>query len=354
MNQPYSPLTPQPPKKKSSKRTMWTLIGVFGGLFLLFILLISFATCALIISDDDPLSGFSHDYVGVLSINGAITSTPEAASLLSAGGTYSQSYVLEAIKVMKEDDDNKGILLLINSPGGEMYAVDEVYLALMDYKEKTGRPIYTYCEEYCASGGYYLAVASDVIYANPMSTVGSIGVTYGTHIDISGLCEKYGIKLTDIASDDNKSMGSYTAPLSADQMAIYQGMIDEYYDHFLNVVDAGRETLTKEDLTRKEVLDTVTNENGDVEEITLKLADGRVFTAKQAKEHGLIDKIGTLSGAMSEMRGVIESDELAFEYFTYIPDDYGYGAMISMSDSELLTLLLSYSEQAGPMVLYKD
>ena len=124
MNQPYSPLTPQPPKKKSSKRTMWTLIGVFGGLFLLFILLISFATCALIISDDDPLSGFSHDYVGVLSINGAITSTPEAASLLSAGGTYSQSYVLEAIKVMKEDDDNKGILLLINSPGGEMYAVD--------------------------------------------------------------------------------------------------------------------------------------------------------------------------------------------------------------------------------------
>ena len=353
MNNTYIPVTPQPPKKKGGKGWIIALSITCGVLLLLFLAL-SLVTCVALTSTDDPLDGFDYDYIGVLTIDGTITSGIDINALLSGGTVYNQQYVLEAIKVMKNDPENKGILLLINSPGGEMYAIDEVYRALMDYKESTKRPIYAYCEEYCASGGYYLAVTADKIYANPMSTIGSIGVTYGTHVDISGLCEKLGIKLTDIVSDDNKAMGSSSSPITADQMAIYQRMIDEYYGRFLDVVDAGRPELTREDLTRKTVIGYATNENGEREEITLKLADGRVFTANQAVTYKLIDQIGGLGNVMDDMEKLVGDSDIPFEYFQYVPDYNDFSYLYASSDAELVKMLLAYSEQMGPLVLYKN
>ena len=134
--------------------------------------------------------------------------------------------------------------------------------------------------EMAASGGYYISAPCDKIFANRNCWTGSIGVTIGTIYDISGLLEKYGIKTQTITSGKNKAMGSSVEPLTDEQQAIYQSLVDEAYEQFVGIVAEGRDMSTAE-----------------VKEI----ADGRVYTAKQALELGLIDEIGTLSDAANDM-----------------------------------------------------
>ena len=88
---------------------------------------------------------------------------------------------------MAEDDRNKGMILYVNTPGGSVYASDELYLKIKDYQETTGRPVYSSMQSQATSGGYYISAPCDKIIANRNCWTGSIGVTMGTFIDISGL-----------------------------------------------------------------------------------------------------------------------------------------------------------------------
>ena len=141
----------------------------------------------------------------------------------------------------------------------------------MEYKEKTGRPIWAYMESQCCSGGVYLAASADEQYANRIATTGSIGAIMSTY-DMSGLYEKLGIKEVNIVSAENKDMGSAGKPMTDEQLAIYQSFVDEYYNRFVEIVAAGRNMSVKE---------------------VKKIADGRIYTATQAVENGLIDGIKT-------------------------------------------------------------
>ena len=94
---------------------------------------------------------------------------------------------------MARDDNNKGIVLYLNTPGGSVYASDELYFAIRDYQEKTKRPVYAAMQSMAASGGYYISAPCDKIYANRNCFTGSIGVTMGSYYDISELLDKYGI-----------------------------------------------------------------------------------------------------------------------------------------------------------------
>ena len=198
--------------------------------------------------------------------------------------TYQHTWTLNQIDALMDSTYNKGIFLYVNSPGGGVYESDELYLKLKEYKEVTGRPVYAYMAQTAASGGLYVSMAADKIYANRMTMTGSIGVIMST-MDTTGLQELIGIKEENITSGPNKAMGN---PLTEEQRAILQSMVDESYDIFVDIVAENRKL-----------------DKAKVREI----ADGRVYSAMQAKELGLIDEIGTYEEAMNHFIESYKLDE---------------------------------------------
>lgn len=227
-------------------------------------------------------------YIAVLDIAGTISEND--------GYTYDQQYLLDSVEQITADGYNQGLILHIDSPGGAVYQIDELYLKLMDYKEQTGRPVYAAIESYAASGGYYAACAADEIYANRNAITGSIGVIMGEFVDLSGLLEQMGVDVDYITSGPNKSMGNPYAPLTAEQRAIYQSICDAYYDQFVQIVAAGR---------------------GMDEAGVRILADGRVYSARQAVENGLIDGIEPFSDTVARMKADLQDEGLAVQHFYY-------------------------------------
>ena len=239
------------------------------------------------------------EYVGIIHVEGTISED-------SANSGYNHKYILRSIDDMIKDDNNKGIILYLDTPGGTVYASDEVYFAIKEYQEKTGRPVYASMQSMAASGGYYISAPCDKIFANRNCWTGSIGVTMGSYLDLTGLLDKLGIKVNTITSGRNKSMGSSYEEMTDEQKEIFQSLIDEAYDQFTGIVADGRKMNIK-----------------DVKE----LADGRVYTALQAKENGLIDEIGTYEECVEAMK-----------------KDYSLGADIELLDfiSSDSTDLMSY------------
>lgn len=211
------------------------------------------------------------DFIAVLSIEGTIQASSSSSGFYGNTGGYNHDLLMEYVNRLINNNSNKGIILRLDTPGGTVYEADELYLKLMEYKEKTGRPIWAYMESMCCSGGVYIASSADEQYANRITTTGSIGVIMSTY-DMSELYDKLGIKEINIVSAKNKDMGSSGKPMTSEQKAIYQSVVDEYYEQFVGIVAQGR--------------------NMTVDEVK-KLADGRIYTAAQAQENGLIDGIKT-------------------------------------------------------------
>lgn len=219
------------------------------------------------------------EFIGTVRVEGEITEYN--ASELSY---YDHEWTVGYIDKLIESDSNKGLLLYIDSPGGSIYESDELYLKLMDYKEKTGRPIWSYMASEACSGGYYIAMASDKIYCNRNGLTGSIGVMM-TLEDYSGFLEKMGIREINITSGPNKAMGSGGEKITEEQQEILQSIVNETYEQFLEVVSKGR------NMTREEVE---------------AVSDGRVFTPKQALKLNLIDKIATYDEMETEFKTDID------------------------------------------------
>lgn len=261
---------------------------------------------------NEVTTGFGHDYIGTLYIEGSIDEY--------GTGTYNHQYILNAIDAMIYDDDNKGLILYINTPGGSVYASDEVYLKIKEYQELTGRPVYSSMQSQATSGGYYISAPCDKIIANRNCWTGSIGVTMGSFIDLSELLDNLGVKTETITSGDNKAMGSSTEPMTDEQRAIFQSLIDEAYEQFVGIVADGR------NMTEAEVKE---------------LADGRIYTTKQALDCGLIDQIGTYSEAASDMMQTYGLSDCSVENFQ--PE-------IGTDLSSLLGLLQEESKQSGASI----
>jgi len=231
------------------------------------------------LGDGDALK-VGKPYIGELHIVGTIADDGTSLSLTSSD-SYHQEWLLKRVDEMMKDHQNKGIILYVDTPGGEVYATDEMYLKLKSYKKKTGRPVYTYMASEAASGGYYISSASDKIYANRNCWTGSIGVTMGSVYDLTGLMKKMGVKAVAIHAGKNKAMGSPTEKLTAEQKKILQRLVDEAYEQFTGIVSKERRIPLPQ---------------------TKKLADGRVYTARQALKNGLIDEIGTLDDVGKAIR----------------------------------------------------
>ncbi len=292
----------EPPRKKKS--SIVPLIIIIFVVILLFVTVFSFMLRIMsgsflkrygLRTDTDTEDGLDYNvpYIAVLSVEGTITG--DSGNELSSQ-SYHHSWTLKKIDQLKSDSLNRGLILTVNTPGGGVYESDELYLAIKDYKESTGRPVYSYMMSEAASGGYYISAPCDKILANRNCWTGSIGVTIGTIYDITGLLKKYGVKSVTITAGKNKAMGSYTKELTEEQQEILQSLVDEAYEQFVGIVAEGRKMSVKD---------------------VKALADGRIYTAKQAKKNGLIDEICTYDEAVDDMKKRFELESCAVNKIEY-------------------------------------
>ena len=178
--------------------------------------------------------------------------------------------IAKRIRLAAEDKNVKAIVLDINSPGGTVASVQNIYGELQKAKEK-GKKIVALFRDVAASGGFYIAMAADKIVAEPGTITGSVGVIMQTS-NVEGLFNKIGVKMTPITSGKYKDMGSAYRPMTDAEKAILQDMVNDTYTQFFAAVKAGRPDVKPEDLT--------------------EYTDGRVFTGQRAYNLGFIDKLG--------------------------------------------------------------
>jgi protease-4 len=245
---------------------------ILFGIFLLFCVIAGFSFLVYGIS---AVSGKKHtfamrDRVGVVTVEGIIGDSTE---------------VIEQIEDFNNDETIKAVVLRINSPGGSVAPSQEIYEAIV--KLKKTKKVVSSMASVAASGGYMIACASDKIVANPGSLTGSISaVMYFANAE--ELLNKIGLKSTIIKSGKYKDIGSPTRAMTPEEKLLIQALVDDIYDQFLDTVSQSRK-ISKNDLR--------------------KIADGRVFTGRQAKKLGLIDKLGDmnsaveLAGKLSGMQG---------------------------------------------------
>jgi len=237
---------------------------------------------------EEVSSGSGHTKVLRLAVNGPIMRN------VSGGGLFGvQVDMVEDLKRKIEsataDDDVAAIILEVNSPGGAVTPTDEIYRALLDFKEsREDRRIVTFVRDMSASGSYWLAVAGDWIIAEPTSIVGSIGVIMQS-LNWSTLSERVGLSATTIKSGRNKDLLNPFVETPEEQKQLLQEMIDSLYMRFKQVVSEQRGIPL-----------------ADLEPI----ADGRILDADSALEHGLIDQIGYWKDSLAYTRDLLGKEEI--------------------------------------------
>ncbi|HFP7708874.1 TPA: signal peptide peptidase SppA [Campylobacter jejuni] len=193
------------------------------------------------------------------------------------GEIFDSSTVLEKIINAKNDSNIKGVLFVIDSPGGAFAPSMELALAIKDLKIK--KPVLVYASGTMASGSYLAGVGANKILANPASFIGSIGVIM-QGADLSGLANKLGIKEQTIQAGEFKSAGTFARAWNENEKNFLQGLIDQSYDLFTGFVAKERAL----DLNKKD-----------------QWANARVFLAAKAKELGLIDELSNYENAKKEL-----------------------------------------------------
>jgi protease IV len=195
------------------------------------------------------------DKIAIIEIKGVITQSSE---------------IIEEISQYQEDETVRAIVLRIDSPGGGVGPSQEIYREILKVRSK--KKVVTSMGSVAASGGYYIACASDLIIANPGTITGSIGVIM-EFANIEELIRKIGIKGVVVKSGEHKDIGSPFREMTTEEKKIIQGVIDNVHQQFVQAVAKGRK------------LD---------QEKVMQIADGRILTGEQAKQIGLVDQLGNL------------------------------------------------------------
>jgi protease IV len=235
--------------------------------------------------------------------------------------------VLRQIRAASNDENIKALILEIDSPGGDITSTDEIYEELLDFKRGgNDRVILAFVRGLAASGGYYVAMAADWIIAEPTAIVGSISVIMQT-LNWKELSDKIGVRDVTIKTGGNKDLLNPFRDVEPAQLAILQEIADAMHAHFLNVVTSGRGF-----------------DPADLE----SLADGRIFTVKQALENDMIDQSGYWPDVMdriSEMLGeekimIVRFEEKTsfFERFAGIRSPFDPGAWLNLRCPRLMYL----------------
>lgn len=219
------------------------------------------------------------DRVAVINISGTIISGADSKdNIFSQTNGVTSGSIMKQIREAAADDSVKALVLRIDSGGGSATAAEEVGRELKRFKEKTKKPIVATMGNTGASAAYWIAAcASDKVYANATTLTGSIGV-YMPYMNTEELFKKIGITSNKIKSGPYKDIMSSDRPMTPEEQAILQNIVNEIYEQFVTTVAVGRK----------------------MEESKVKsLADGRVYTGLQAKNLGLVDEIGDYYDALA-------------------------------------------------------
>lgn len=248
----------------------WILII---GLVLFGLFIVSLFSFMALMSDDESMSGFSGggDRIALIPVEGVIDD--EMAKSVN-----------RHLKQYGEDSRVKAIILRVESPGGGVSASQEIYTEVKRLKQEKKKKIVVSMGSVAASGGYYLAAPADLIFANPGSVTGSIGVI-AEWINYKDLAEWAKVKPVVFKSGEFKDTGSPTRDLTERERVFFQSMIDELYGQFLRAILEGR--------TGRGAAGNEINE-----ERLRALADGRVYTGETALRNGLIDAVGNYEDAL--------------------------------------------------------
>lgn len=236
-------------------------------------------------------TGSKNGEVGVVYIEGAITSDRGGGGFL--GAQTGSGEIAAILREAARDPGLKAVVIRLNSPGGTAAAAQEIG-AELERLRKSGKKVVASMGDTAASGAYWIAAGADQIVANPGTMTGSIGVIM-ERMDLQGLYGKIGADTETFKSGPYKDMGSSTRSSTPEERDIFQSMIDDIYSQFIDHVAQGRHKEAAE---------------------IRPLADGRVFTGRQAKELGLVDQLGDfhdavlLAGSLAGIQGEPTTVEL--------------------------------------------
>ncbi|MCQ6278378.1 signal peptide peptidase SppA [Bacillus sp. EB600] len=324
----------------------WAALGIAIGLFIVSVvinLLSSFAfkgmktdVTDLFAATEQPFTeevvkeGSETKKIVILDVDGVIQDTGEAQSFLQNSGYNHQSF-LKKLDYIKADDSVKGIILRVNSPGGGVMESAEIHHKILQLK----KPVYVSMGSITASGGYYISTAANKIYASPETLTGSLGVIMEGY-NYKGLAKKYGVDFVTIKSGPYKDIMSPTRQMTDDERKILQEMINNSYEGFVKVISDGRHIPVDQ---------------------VKKLADGRVYDGRQAKDLNLIDGFGYLDDVIAKMK---KAENLSGAEVIRYSDNVGIGSLLGMTaqksfsgnNAELSNLMKLISKTNSPRLMY--
>ena len=238
-----------------NRKRILTGIGVMVGLLVFFVLVIFF--------------------IGQYVAGPGVLAFGDKIAIVEIKGVIGQSSgIIEEIQQYQDDEGVKAIILRIDSPGGGVGPSQEIHQEIL--KAKLKKKVVTSMGSVAASGGYYIACASDLIVANPGTITGSIGVLM-EFTNIEELFKKIGIKGVVLKSGEHKDVGSPFREMTPEERKMMQDVIDNIHQQFIQAVAMGR----KMDQSK-----------------VMEIADGRILSGEQAKEIGLVDQLGNLQDAI--------------------------------------------------------
>lgn len=327
----------------SGKR--WAALGIAAGIFVVSILLNllfsaisgtfenAFAFNEQEFSEKVIEEGTSLNRIAVLEVNGVIQDDTSASSIFQSV-MYNHRKFLRMLDQAGEDPSVKGIILRVNSPGGTVVESAEIHDKIVDIREATGKPVYVSMGGVAASGGYYISAPADVIFANPGTMTGSLGVIMEA-INYRELADKLGIEFETIKSGPYKDIGSPNREMSEDERNILQTMIDNSYEQFVDVIASGR------NLSESRVKE---------------IADGRIYDGIQAKELGLVDELGSFDDTIAAIRTEIGDEQAPVIQYE---QNFGFNSFLQLTaqklfgpETDLLGIKQLISESNTPRLMY--
>jgi len=257
------PKPPRAPKGKASRSKV--LVGLGLSIMVVFLLLLMAAMASVgLVSGIGPLGG---DSVVLIEIEGPIMASKP---------------IMEQIDRFKENEGVLAFVLRIDSPGGGVVAAQDIHQELIALRQEYGKKVVVSFGNMGASGAYYIACAADKIVSGPGTMTGSIGVVMQMPV-AQELLDKLGLRWEVVKGGEYKDAGSMFRGMEAEERALFQAMVDDVHEQFIEAVAEGRDL-----------------DMGFVREV----AQGQIYTGRQAQELGLVDRLGNLTSAIDEAKKI--------------------------------------------------
>lgn len=277
-------------------------LGLLGLVVISVVLLVALGSSgglaggtAPVVYDEEYVSGEGSEKVAVIPVEGTIA--PSDSSLGGVQPTVTPEGLADALAQAADDSSVRAVVLEVNSPGGGVTASDEMHQSILDFKESSGKPVVVSMGDTAASGGYYISTAADRILANETTLTGSLGVIIQLN-NFQEIADRYGYKQVVIKSGEFKDIGNAFRELTPEERDIFQGIVDQSYEEFVDVISSGR------DLPKDRVRE---------------LADGRIYSGEDARRLDLVDSFGGLDEAANAAENLADAEETTVVRYVQTP-----------------------------------